>query len=68
VADVGEEKSLGDSDVGGVLVRGGVGGCWGLALKYYELRTRQHEMLNIDALRPLKHYLPKDSMNFGRRL
>ena len=26
VADVGEEKSLGDGDVGGVLVRGEVGG------------------------------------------
>ena len=24
-------------------------------------------MLNISALRPLKHYLPKDLMNFGRR-
>jgi hypothetical protein len=26
VADVGEEEALGDSDVGGVLVGGGVGG------------------------------------------
>jgi hypothetical protein len=26
VADVGEEEALGDGDVGGVLVRGGVGG------------------------------------------
>jgi hypothetical protein len=26
VADVGEEKTLGDDDVGGVLVGGGVGG------------------------------------------
>jgi hypothetical protein len=26
VADVGEEKALGDGDVGGILVRGGVGG------------------------------------------
>jgi hypothetical protein len=32
-----------------------------------ELRTRQHRMLNVNALRPLKHYLPKDLMNFGRR-
>jgi hypothetical protein len=32
--------------------------CWGLVLKCYELRTRQHKMLNINALRPLKHYLP----------
>jgi hypothetical protein len=43
------------------------GSCWGLVLKCYELRTRQHKMLNINALRPLKHYLPKDLMNFGRR-
>jgi hypothetical protein len=28
---------------------------------------RQHKMLNINALRPLKHYLPEDLMNFGRR-
>jgi hypothetical protein len=41
--------------------------CWGLVLKCYELRTRQHKMLNINAFRPLKHYLPKDLMNFGRR-
>jgi hypothetical protein len=41
--------------------------CWGLVLKYYELITRQHKMLNINALRPLKHYLPKDLINFGRR-
>jgi hypothetical protein len=32
--------------------------CWGLVLKCYELRTRQHEMLIIKALRPPKHYLP----------
>jgi hypothetical protein len=41
--------------------------CWGLVLKCYESRTRQHKMLNTNALRPLKHYLPKDLMNFGRR-
>jgi hypothetical protein len=41
--------------------------CWGLVLKCYGLRTRQHKMLNINALRPPKHYLHKDSMNFGRR-
>jgi hypothetical protein len=39
--------------------------CWGLVLKCYELRTRQHKMLNIDALRLLKHYLLKDLMSFG---
>jgi hypothetical protein len=32
--------------------------CWGLVLKYYESRTRQHKMLNINTLRPLKHYFP----------
>jgi hypothetical protein len=45
------------------------GGCqsWGLVLKCYELRTRQHKMLNIKGLRPLKHYFPEDLMSFGRR-
>jgi hypothetical protein len=42
--------------------------CWGLVLKCYELRTRQHKMLNVNALRPLTHYFLKDLMNFGRRL
>jgi hypothetical protein len=30
--------------------RGGL--CWGLVLKCYELRTRQHKMLNVNVLRP----------------
>jgi hypothetical protein len=30
--------------------------CWRLVLKCYELRTRQHKMLMIKALRPLKHF------------
>jgi hypothetical protein len=47
---------------------GGGRQCWGLVLKCYELRTRQHIMLNIKALRPLIHYFPLDIMNFGRRL
>jgi hypothetical protein len=47
---------------------GGGRQCWGLVLKGYELRTRQHRMLNVKALRPLKHYFPKDLMSFGRRL
>jgi hypothetical protein len=34
------------------------GKCWGLVLKYYELRTRQHKILNVNALRPSKHYSP----------
>jgi hypothetical protein len=32
--------------------------CWGLVLKCYESRTRQHKMLNVNALRPSKHYFP----------
>jgi hypothetical protein len=31
---------------------------WGLVLKYYELRTRQHKILNVNSLRPSKHYFP----------
>ena len=42
--------------------------CWGLVLKCYELRTRQHKMLNVKILRPSKHYFLKDIMIFGRRL
>jgi hypothetical protein len=38
---------------------GGGRQCWGLVLKCLALKTRQHKMLNINALRPLKHYLPK---------
>jgi hypothetical protein len=38
----------------------GVVWCWGLVLKCYELRTRQHEVLNVNALRQPKHYLPND--------
>jgi hypothetical protein len=32
--------------------------CWGLVLKCYELRIRQHKMLKVNALRPSKHYFP----------
>jgi hypothetical protein len=32
--------------------------CWGLVLKCYELRTRQHKILNVNVLRPSKHYFP----------
>jgi hypothetical protein len=40
--------------------------CWGLALKCYKLRTRQHQnMLLVNALGPSKHYFPKDIMIFG---
>jgi hypothetical protein len=75
VVDVGEEEAFVDDDVSGILVEGGVGGAligvpfpthmgiaayWGLVLKCYELRTRQHKVLNVDALRPTKHYSLKD--------
>jgi hypothetical protein len=43
------------------------GWCWGLVLKYYELRRRQHKMLNVNALCPSKHYSPWDIMIFRRR-
>jgi hypothetical protein len=32
--------------------------CWGLVLECYELKTRQHKILNINALRPMTHYFP----------
>jgi hypothetical protein len=32
--------------------------CWGLVLKCYELRTRQHKILKVKALRLSKHYFP----------
>jgi transposase InsO family protein len=32
--------------------------CWGLVLKCYESRTRQHKVLNVKVLRPSKHYFP----------
>jgi hypothetical protein len=54
IVEGGEEKN-------GIVV------CWGLVLKCYELRTRQHKMLYINALRSVKHYLPEHLMNFGRR-
>jgi hypothetical protein len=47
---------------------GGGRQCWGLVLKCYESRTRQHKMLNVKALRPSGHYFPSDIMNLGRRL
>jgi hypothetical protein len=35
------------------------GNCWGLVLKCYELRTRQHKKrLMVNDLRPSKHYFP----------
>jgi hypothetical protein len=39
--------------------------CWGLVLKCYESRTRQHKVLNIKALRPSNHYFPSDITNLG---
>jgi hypothetical protein len=32
--------------------------CWGLVLKCYESRTRQHRVLSVNVLRPSKHYFP----------
>jgi hypothetical protein len=43
--------------------------CWGLFLKCYKLRTRQHKnRLMVNALRPSEHYFLKDITIFGRRL
>jgi hypothetical protein len=42
--------------------------CWGLVLKCYKLRTRQHKnRLFVNALRSSEHYFPKDIMVFERR-
>jgi hypothetical protein len=41
--------------------------CWGLVLKCYELRTRQHKMLNVNVLRP-RNIIPLRIMSLGRRL
>jgi hypothetical protein len=41
--------------------------CWGLVLKCYELRTRQHKMLNVNVLRPW-NIIPLRIMSLGRRL
>ena len=53
----GEVPRLGSTDEDVDLLRGVDCDCWGLVLKCYELRTRQHKMLMDNALRPLKHYL-----------
>jgi predicted nucleic acid-binding Zn-ribbon protein len=50
-------RSIGNKFMTQIWINGGRQ-CWGLVLKCYELRTRQHKMLNVNALRPLKHYLP----------
>jgi hypothetical protein len=41
--------------------------CWGLVLKCYKLRTRQHKMLKVKVLRPSKHYFSWDIIIFRRR-
>jgi hypothetical protein len=46
------------SSISGSEFTGGWRQCWGLVLKCYELRTRQHRMLNVKALFPSMHYLP----------
>jgi hypothetical protein len=35
-----------------------IGICWGLVLKCYESKTRKHKVLNVNGLRPSKHYFP----------
>jgi hypothetical protein len=37
---------------------GGGRQCWGLVLKCYEIRTRQHKVLMVKDHPPSKHYLP----------
>jgi hypothetical protein len=51
-------RSIGNRFMTQIWINGGRQ-CWGLVLKCYELRTRQHEMLNINVLRPPKHYFPQ---------
>jgi hypothetical protein len=41
--------------------------CWGLVLNSYELRTRQHKVLNVNVLRPW-NIIPLRIMGLGRRL
>jgi hypothetical protein len=41
--------------------------CWRLALKCYELRARQHKVLNNNVLRP-RNIIPLGIMDLGRRL
>jgi hypothetical protein len=60
-------ESVQDSKNGSEFIGGGRQ-CWGLVLKCYESRTRQHKMLNIKALRPSNHYFPSDITSLGQRL
>jgi hypothetical protein len=60
-------ESVQDSKNGSEFTGGGRQ-CWELVLKCYESRTRQHKMLNVNILRPSKHYFLRDIMIFGRRL
>jgi hypothetical protein len=41
--------------------------CWRLVLNCYELRTRQHKVLNVNVLRPW-NIIPLRIMGLGRRL
>jgi hypothetical protein len=47
---------------------GGGRQCWGLVLKCYELRTRQHKVLNVKCPSSNKALFLWGLMNFGRRL
>jgi hypothetical protein len=51
--DLQEPEGLGVDDVeAAASVHEDLGKCWGLVLKCYELRTRQHKVLNVNVLRP----------------
>jgi hypothetical protein len=41
--------------------------CWGLVLKCYELRTRQHKMLNVNVLHP-RSIIPLRIMNLWMKV
>jgi hypothetical protein len=50
-------ESVQDSKNGSEFTGGGRQ-CWGLVLKYYESRTRQHKMLNIKSPSSFKSLFP----------
>ena len=51
----GSNDPIGDLEAQVEQLRSELHHYWGLVLKYFELRTRQHKMLNVNALRPSKH-------------
>jgi hypothetical protein len=50
-------RSIGNRFITQIWTKGGRD-CWGLVLKCYESRTRQHKVLNVNILHPSKHYFP----------